>query len=74
MTTRSEPVPAPDKNDKATSNNERWDADEEAWRHPPVTPVDESAAESLGRSISDVVIGSTDTEKEKARPKHKPKP
>jgi hypothetical protein len=39
-----------------------------------VAPVDESAAESLGRSISDVVIGSTDAENEKARPKPTPKP
>lgn len=74
MTTRSAPPPTPDKNDKPTSNNERWDADEEPWRHPPVAPVDESAAESLGRSISDVVIGSTDAENEKARPKPTPKP
>jgi hypothetical protein len=54
--------------EKAKSNNDRWDDDEEPWRHPPVAPKDESPAESLGRSVSDVVIGSAGTAKDKAKP------
>ncbi|HWK83681.1 MAG TPA: hypothetical protein VNS61_08080 [Caldimonas sp.] len=34
-----------------------WDDDDEPWRHAPVAPRDESPAESLGRSVSEVVTG-----------------
>jgi hypothetical protein len=64
-------TPAPStggEREKATSNNDRWDEDEAPWRHPPVAPNDESPAESLGRSISDVVIGSPDDSKDKTKP------
>lgn len=61
--------PAAGKNDQAKkSNNDRWDDDEEPWRHPPVAPNDESPAESLGRSVSDVVIGPSDAAKDKPKP------
>jgi hypothetical protein len=56
---------------KPKSNNERWDEDEEPWRHPPVAPVDESPLDSLGRSVSEAVIGSTPGG---APDKPKPKP
>ena len=45
---------------KPLSNNERWDADEEPWRHPPVAPKDESPVESLGRSVSDAIVSAAD--------------
>jgi hypothetical protein len=51
-----------------TDNNARWDDDEEPWRHPPVAPNDESPADSLGRAVSDVVIGSADRTRGKAKP------
>jgi hypothetical protein len=54
---------------KPKSNNERWDEDEEPWRHPPVAPVDESPLDSLGRAVSDVIVGATPD-----RAKDKPKP
>lgn len=64
----AEPVAA-GPSDKAKSNNERWDEDEEPWRHPPVAPVDESPLDSLGRSVSDVIVGSTpDGAKDKPKP------
>jgi hypothetical protein len=64
----AEPAPT-DPGDKVKSNNERWDADEEPWRHPPVAPVDESPLDSLGRSVSDVIVGSNP-----GRTPDKPKP
>ena len=54
---------------KPKSNNERWDEDEEPWRHPPVAPVDENPIDSLGRSVSEVIVGSSPE-----RAKDKPKP
>ena len=42
------------------SNNDRWDADDDAWRHAPVAPVDESAAKSLGRAVTDAVVTGAD--------------
>jgi len=33
------------------------EAEDGPWRHPPVAPKDEGAATSLGKSVSDVVIG-----------------
>jgi hypothetical protein len=65
-------TPAPStggKRSQGTSNSDRWDDDdEEPWRHPPVAPVDESPLESLGRSISDVVIGPAGDAKDKPKP------
>ena len=37
-----------------------WDDDDQAWRHAPVAPKDEGLAESLGRSVSEVVTGPLD--------------
>ena len=45
-----------------------WDDDAEPWRHPPVAPKDEGIAESLGKSIADVVIGPLDDGKDKPKP------
>ncbi len=56
----------------ASDHNDRWDADEEPWRHPPVAPVDESAAKSLGRAISDAVVSAADETVDKDEPKAKP--
>jgi len=80
MNDRPEPTPAPEPppragpppaapSGKPKSNNERWDEDEEPWRHPPVAPVDESPLDSFGRSVSEVILGS-----EPGRAKDKPKP
>ena len=38
----------------------KWDDDDPPWRHPPVAPKDPGLAESLGRSISEVVTGPLD--------------
>jgi hypothetical protein len=51
-----------------TSAQGSAEEDEEPWRHPPIAPRDEDPLKSLGRSISEPVIGSID------RPKAKPKP
>jgi hypothetical protein len=51
-----------------TSAQGSADDDEEPLRHPPIAPRDEDPLKSLGRSISEPVIGSID------RPKDKPKP
>jgi hypothetical protein len=65
-------IPAPSSGDgrsQGTSNRDRRDDDEDPWRHPPVAPVDESPLESLGRSMSDVVIGPAgDTKDDKPKP------
>jgi hypothetical protein len=62
-------VPASVDGSTATrSNDERPDDDEGPWRHAPVAPIDESAAKSLGRSISEVVIGSAGASGDKAKP------
>ena len=45
-----------------------WDDDAEPWRHPPVAPKDERIADSLGKSISDVVTGPLDDGKGKPKP------
>jgi hypothetical protein len=61
--TRPTDSPAP------KDNNDRWDADEEPWRHPPVAPNDESAAKSLGRAVTDAVVTAADDEaKDKTLP------
>jgi hypothetical protein len=78
---RSPPVPADDPSlaaptpsqpgtgDKTkTDNNARWDDEEGPWRHPPVAPSDESPVDSLGRAVSDVIIGSADETRGKAKP------
>ncbi|MDQ2927699.1 MAG: hypothetical protein ABI330_18820 [Caldimonas sp.] len=58
------------KSDQPTSNNnDRWDADEEPWRHPPIAPKDESVAKSLGRSVSDAVVSAADDTPDKVKPK-----
>jgi hypothetical protein len=44
------------------------DDDEEPWRHPPVAPRDEDPLKSLGRSISEPVIGSIDGQADRAKP------
>lgn len=64
------PAPSqPRTGDKAkTDNNARWDDEEDPWRHPPVAPVDESPADSLGRAVSDVIIGSADRGRDKPKP------
>jgi hypothetical protein len=49
-----------------------WDDDAEPWRHPPVAPRDESVADSLGKSISDVVTGPLDDATGKAKPIPRP--
>jgi hypothetical protein len=56
----------------SNNNNDRWDADEQPWRHPPVTPNDESPAKSLGRSVSDAIVSTADDaldDKAEAKPK-----
>jgi hypothetical protein len=52
-----------------TSATEPADDDaEEPWRHPPVAPRDENPLKSLGRSISEPVIGSSDRLPAKPKP------
>jgi hypothetical protein len=49
--------------------------DEKSWRHPPVTPKDESIADSYGKAVSDVVTGPLEGDPEKAKkPLGKPAP
>jgi len=49
-----------------------WDDDADPWRHPPVEPHDQSIADSLGKSISDVVTGPLDDAT--GKPKSIPRP
>ena len=49
-----------------------WDDDAEPWRHPPIAPVDEGIADSLGKSISDVVTGPLADGKGKPKPIPRP--
>ena len=52
--------------------NDRED-DDPPWRHPPVAPKDAGVADSLGRSVSDVVTGPLEGDPEKAKkPASKP--
>jgi hypothetical protein len=52
------PAAAPDQNEASKKREGRgWDDDDEPWRHAPVAPRDESPAKSLGRAVSEVVIG-----------------
>jgi hypothetical protein len=44
-----------------------WEDDEEPWRHPPVEPKDAGIADSLGKSVSDVVTGPLEGDPEKAK-------
>lgn len=50
----------------------QWDDDAEPWRHPPVVPRDESLADSLGKSVSDVVTGPLDDATGKPKPIPRP--
>ena len=50
----------------------QWDDDNQPWRHPPVVPRDESVAESLGKSVSDVVTGPLDDATGKPMPIPRP--
>lgn len=50
-----------------------WDDDDGPWRHPPVAPKDAAVADSLGKSVSDVVTGPLEGDPEKAK-KPAPKP
>ncbi|MEO8524783.1 MAG: hypothetical protein ABI460_08700 [Caldimonas sp.] len=52
--------------------NRKWDDDAEPWRHPPVTPRDESVADSIGKSISEVVTGPLDDATGKPKPIPRP--
>lgn len=62
------PAPAPESSTAATGGTEprddaSWDDDEGAdWRHPPVAPKDLGVLDSLGRSVSEAVTGSTPDE------------
>ncbi len=49
-----------------------WDDDAEPWRHPPVVPHDESVADSIGKSISDVVTGPLADAESKRKPIPRP--
>jgi hypothetical protein len=44
-----------------------WEDDDEPWRHPPVTPKDAGVADSLGKSVSDVVTGPLEGDPDKAK-------
>ena len=52
----------------------KWDDDTEPWRHAPIAPKDEGLAESLGRSVSDVVTGPLDDTAGKPGAAPDPKP
>ena len=64
-TQRQEPGPA----------GNDWDEDDMPWRHPPVAPKDAGIADSLGKSVSDVVTGPLAGDPEKAnKPASRPVP
>jgi len=65
MSKPREQTPRPSGND--------WDDDSEPWRHPPVAPRDAGVADSLGKSVSDVVTGPLEGDPDKAD-KPPPKP
>ncbi|MEP7301283.1 MAG: hypothetical protein ABI699_07120 [Caldimonas sp.] len=62
---RGTPAPAP-------APAPAWDDDAEPWRHPPVAPRDASIADSIGRSVSDVVTGPLDDAEGKPAPQPRP--
>ncbi|MDQ2734176.1 MAG: hypothetical protein M3Y55_04110 [Pseudomonadota bacterium] len=68
-TAKAPAAPVAKSDPPVSNNNDRWDADEEPWRHPPIAPKDESVAKSLGRSVSDAVVSAADDEADKAKPK-----
>jgi len=55
-------------------SDRNWDDDADPWRHAPVTPKDAGLAESIGRSISEVVIGPLDDPAGKPKPTPAPEP
>jgi len=55
----------PESDVAASQRTGRDDDEEEPWRHPPVVPKDASIADSIGRSVSDVVTGSDDGQGQK---------
>lgn len=59
MNRSQEQTPSPKGND--------WEDDEEPWRHPPVAPKDAGIADSLGKSVSDVVTGPLEGDPAKAK-------
>ena len=46
--------------------NDRED-DAEPWRHPPIAPENAGIADSLGKSVSDVVTGPLEGDPEQAK-------
>jgi hypothetical protein len=57
MTLPRDPAAKDSTTPPAPAADPKWDDDDGPWRHEQVAPKDESAAESLGRSVSDVVTG-----------------
>lgn len=55
-------------------SDRKWEDDAEPWRHAPVAPKDEGLAESLGRSVSEVVTGPLDDAAGKPKPTPVPAP
>ena len=52
---------------RASPPGNDWQDDDPPWRHPPVTPIDAGVADSLGKSVSDVVTGPLEGDPQKAR-------
>ncbi len=65
---RGKPASTPQPTTAATGgteprDNASWDDDEGTdWRHAPVAPKDQGVLDSLGRSVSEAVTGSTPDE------------
>ena len=67
----AKPTPSADTSVTPNPKGNQWD-DEDEWRHPPVAPVDAGVADSLGKSVSDVVTGPGEGAHQAGLPTKKP--
>lgn len=61
-TPRGVPAHQPDADSRAARPDDNLDENGDPWRHPPVAPKDQGVLDSLGRSVSEVVLGPLEDE------------